>query len=59
MVEAAHGSIVKVIVETALLTEDEKKQVCQIVLIDGAHYITSTGFPLGATASDINCLRQL
>lgn len=61
VVEAAEGHIVKVIVETALLTEDEKKRVCQIVLESGAHYIkTSTGFSTaGATIADIQLFKEI
>lgn len=61
VVAAAAGCTVKVIVETALLSEDEKKQVCQIVLVSGAHYIkTSTGFSTGgATASDIQLFKAI
>ncbi len=61
VVEAADGCIVKVIVETALLTEDEKKQVCQVVLVSGAHYIkTSTGFSSGgATLVDIHLFKAI
>lgn len=61
VVEAAEGHSVKVIVETALLTEDEKKRVCQVVLDSGAHYIkTSTGFSSGgATVPDIQLFKAL
>lgn len=61
VVKAADGRIVKVIVETALLTEDEKKHVCQVVLNSGAHYIkTSTGFSSsGATVPDIQLFKEI
>lgn len=49
------GKILKVIIETCLLTDDEKRQMCQIVAEGGADYIkTSTGFSSGgATAEDV------
>ena len=61
VVEGAEGHIVKVIVETALLTEDEKKKVCNLVLNSGAHYIkTSTGFSTaGATVADIELFKAI
>ncbi|MBC8016785.1 MAG: deoxyribose-phosphate aldolase [Sporomusaceae bacterium] len=61
VVAGAKGRIVKVIVETALLTEDEKKRVCNLVLISGAHYIkTSTGFSSGGAAlADIELFKGI
>lgn len=61
VVEGASGRTVKVIVETALLTEDEKKQVCSLVLASGAHYIkTSTGFASsGAVVEDIELFKDI
>lgn len=55
VVAAADGNIVKVIIETGLLTEAEKRQACQAIVAAGAHYVkTSTGFgPGGATVADI------
>lgn len=57
----AQGRPVKVIVETALLTEEEKKKVCHIVLESGAQYIkTSTGFASsGATVADIQLFKSI
>ncbi len=54
------GHILKVIIETCLLTEEEKRMLCQIVSASGADYIkTSTGFSTGgATREDIKLLRQ-
>jgi deoxyribose-phosphate aldolase len=55
-VKSACGSLVlKVIVETCLLTEEEKVKMCQIVSESGADYIkTSTGFSTaGATREDV------
>ena len=53
--EACRGKILKVIIETCLLTEDEKIRMCEIVSTSGADYIkTSTGFSTGgATFADI------
>ncbi len=55
VVEAADGVLVKVIIETCLLTDEEKKKMCQIVVGAGAQFIkTSTGFSTGgATKEDI------
>ncbi|MGL4606667.1 MAG: deoxyribose-phosphate aldolase [Eubacteriaceae bacterium] len=53
--EAIGDKVLKVIVETCFLTEEEKKKVCQLVTNAGADYIkTSTGFgTAGATLEDI------
>ena len=53
--EACSGRLLKVIVETCLLTEAEKIKMCEVVSASGADYIkTSTGFSTGgATAEDI------
>ena len=53
--EACNGKILKVIIETCLLTEEEKIEMCRIVTEAGADYIkTSTGFSVGgATFGDI------
>jgi deoxyribose-phosphate aldolase len=55
--EAAHAglAIVKVIIETALLTDEEKVRACQLSQRAGAEFVkTSTGFgPGGATAQDV------
>lgn len=47
--------ILKVIIETCLLTDDEKVKMCEIVTLSGADYIkTSTGFSTGgATREDV------
>ena len=52
---ASRGKILKVIVETCLLTQDEKIRVCKLVSRSGADFIkTSTGFSIGgATEADI------
>ncbi|KGK88766.1 deoxyribose-phosphate aldolase [Desulfosporosinus sp. HMP52] len=61
VVEAAHscGLIIKIIIETSLLTEDEKKSVAEIVKRTGADFIkTSTGFAGGgATIEDVRNLK--
>ena len=62
VVEVAHraGAILKVILETALLTAEEKKLGCELSLAAGADFVkTSTGFgPAGATAEDVALLRR-
>ena len=46
--EACSGKLLKVIIETCMLTDDEKKKMCEIVINSGAEYIkTSTGFAGG------------
>ena len=57
--EAAGGNILKVIIETCYLTEDEKIKLCHCVTQAGADYIkTSTGFGTGgATPEDIALLK--
>ncbi len=52
---ACDGRILKVIIETCLLTEEEKIKMCEIVTESGADFIkTSTGFSTaGATFDDI------
>lgn len=53
--ESCQGKLLKVIIETCLLTEEEKVKMCKIVSESGAEYIkTSTGFSTGgATREDI------
>ena len=62
VVEASHagGAIVKVIIETALLTDAQKIQACQLAQVAGADFVkTSTGFSKsGATVEDIALMRQ-
>ena len=52
---ACDGRLLKVIIETCLLTEEEKKEMCRVVSESGAEYIkTSTGFGShGAKVEDI------
>lgn len=58
--EACQGRILKVIIETCLLTEEEKIKMCEIVTNAGAEYIkTSTGFSTsGAIFADVALMRQ-
>lgn len=60
VVQAADGRIVKVILETALLNDEEKVRACNLSREAGADFVkTSTGFgPGGATAHDISLMRQ-
>lgn len=62
VVAVAHGSgaIVKVILETALLDDDQKIAACQLAKKAGADFVkTSTGFgPSGATAHDVELMRS-
>ncbi|MEK6265501.1 MAG: deoxyribose-phosphate aldolase [Clostridium sp.] len=61
VVEASKGSaLVKVILETCLLTDEEKVKVCQIAKEAGANFVkTSTGFSTGgATVHDIKLMRE-
>lgn len=53
--ESCAGRVLKVIVETCLLTQEEKIKLCELVSASGADYIkTSTGFSTGgATREDI------
>lgn len=58
--EACNGHILKVIIETCFLTEEEKIRMCEIVSYSGADYIkTSTGFAKGgATFEDIELFKK-
>jgi deoxyribose-phosphate aldolase len=62
VVKAAHShkAIVKVIIETCLLTDDEKIKACQICKEAGADFVkTSTGFnTAGATLADVALMRK-
>lgn len=54
------NKILKVIIETCLLTDEEKIKMCEIVSASGAEYIkTSTGFSVsGATKEDVALLKK-
>ena len=58
--EACAGKLLKVIIETCFLTEEEKIRMCEIVTASGAEYIkTSTGFSTGgATREDVKLMRD-
>ncbi|WP_019721575.1 deoxyribose-phosphate aldolase [Heyndrickxia coagulans] len=60
VVEAAQGKLVKVIIETCLLTNEEKELACRLSVKAGAHFVkTSTGFSTGgATVEDVKLMRQ-
>jgi deoxyribose-phosphate aldolase len=63
VVSAAHtlGGSVKVIIETAYLTDEEKATACTLAKMAGADYVkTSTGFgPSGATVADVALMRRV
>jgi deoxyribose-phosphate aldolase len=54
------GAIVKVILETALLSDDQKMAACRLAQMAGADFVkTSTGFgPSGATVHDVELMRR-
>ncbi|HDH09405.1 MAG TPA: deoxyribose-phosphate aldolase [Chloroflexi bacterium] len=56
----ARGALCKVIIEAALLTDEEKVLACQLAKAAGADYVkTSTGFgPGGATVQDVALMRR-
>ncbi|WP_429651588.1 deoxyribose-phosphate aldolase [Aeribacillus pallidus] len=61
VVEAAKGkALTKVIIETSLLTEEEKVKACELSVKAGADYVkTSTGFSTGgATVEDVALMRK-
>ena len=60
VVEAAEGVPVKVILETCLLTREEKLRACSLVIESGAKFVkTSTGFSTGgATLDDVKLMRE-
>lgn len=57
---ACHGHLLKVIIETCLLTDEEKVRGCKLAVEAGADYVkTSTGFSTGgATVADIKLMRE-
>ena len=59
VVTAADGAVVKVILENAYLSDEQKVAACKAVEAAGADYVkTSTGFaPSGATVADIRLMR--
>ncbi len=61
VVRASQGHIVKVIIETCLLTQEEKIIASSIAVAAGAHFVkTSTGFSTaGATVEDVALIRSV
>ncbi len=61
VVDASQPALVKVIIETCLLTEEEKIAACGLAREAGAHFVkTSTGFSAaGATTADIQLMRRV
>ncbi len=62
VVEAARasGALVKVILENAFLSDEQKAEACRIAQREGADYVkTSTGFgPSGSTEADVRLMRK-
>lgn len=60
VVEASKGAIVKVIIETCLLTDEEKVRACELSVKAGANFVkTSTGFSTGgATVADVALMKK-
>lgn len=60
VVDAANGVLVKVIIETCYLTDEEKVEVSKIAVKAGASFVkTSTGFGTsGATAEDVKLMKE-
>src|SRR4030042_3513308 len=60
VVESAQGHVVKVIIETCLLSDAEKKDAAKLIIESGAHFVkTSTGFNKeGALIRDVKLLRD-
>lgn len=61
VVKATNGKVVKVIIETCLLDEEEKKKACEIAKEAKAHFVkTSTGFSTGgAKVEDIRLMKSV
>ena len=58
--KASEGKVLKVIIETSYLTDEEKKTVCRLCAKAGADFVkTSTGFSnAGATAEDVKLMKE-
>ena len=58
--KASKGKILKVIIETSYLTDEEKKTVCKLAAKAGADFVkTSTGFSnAGATVEDVKLMKE-
>lgn len=61
VVEASKPAIVKVIIETCLLTDSEKVKACELAMEAGAAFVkTSTGFSTGgATIDDVKLMKKV
>lgn len=61
VVDAADGTLVKVIIETCYLNDEQKRTACELALKAGADFVkTSTGFGTGgATAHDVELMRSV
>ncbi|PKL02782.1 MAG: deoxyribose-phosphate aldolase, partial [Synergistetes bacterium HGW-Synergistetes-2] len=61
VVQAAEGALVKVILETCLLTDEQKQLACRLSEEAGADFVkTSTGFSTGgATVEDVALMRRV
>ncbi|MEB6837753.1 deoxyribose-phosphate aldolase [Staphylococcus simulans] len=60
VVKAADGRTVKVIIETVLLTDEEKRKASELSKAAGAHFVkTSTGFAGGATVEDVKLMKEV
>ncbi len=61
VVDAANGTLVKVIIETCLLTDEQKAEACRLVVKAGAQFVkTSTGMSTGgATKADIELFKSI
>lgn len=60
VVEASQGRVVKVILETCLLTREEMEKACELSIEAGAHFVkTSTGFGTGgAVPEDVALMKR-
>ncbi|WP_159560018.1 deoxyribose-phosphate aldolase [Streptococcus halichoeri] len=60
VVKASGDKLIKVIIETCLLTDEEKVRACQLAVKAGADFVkTSTGFSTGgATLADVKLMRE-
>jgi len=58
--QAARGAVLKVIIETCYLTDEEKIAACEAAVRAGAEFVkTSTGFgPAGATIEDVRLMKK-
>jgi len=57
--EAAGDCVAKIILETCLLSDDEKRRACEIAVEAGLDYVkTSTGYKKGATVPDVKLMHE-